>query len=331
MNTTPKNLSPSGDTEKTQTSVGGNPSVEKSVTSVVSEIIDLPSGKELSEFEAVSLANARPIRWVVVAGPVSCGKTTLLISLYELFQWEPVAGHLFAGSNTLPALEQRCFLSRTASENNVPDTQRTFYNDGDEPTYLHLRVCAEASRNKPIDFLFTDVSGEMYEHARDSTERCKELTCLHRASNFLLLLDCEKGVSIDKRWAMAEDGKTLLQSCLDSEMLSNDCVVNVIWSKFDYFVAAKNKVQHQAFRKGVQKGFMERFGQRVAHLKFGEIAARPTKAPRLGFGYGVADLLNGWMTNYPKMRDMVLLQQSTAGTRESELFAIRRYSTLSKP
>ena len=273
---------------------------------------------------------SRPIRWVVVAGPVKCGKTTLLTSLYELFQWGRVAGYLFAGSNTLPALEQRCYLSRMASENLVPDTQRTPYK-GPEPDYVHMRICIATASPKPLDFLFTDVSGEMFDHARDSTEECKELTFIRRAGNFLLLLDSEKGVTVDKRWAMALEAKTILRSCIDSEMLASDCVINIVWSKFDYFVAAVDQEEHRRFREETVKDFQSTFGHRVAHLQFSEIAARPTKAPQLGFGYGVPALLEGWVNFSPRMRSMVLLAQSPAGTRESEMFAMRHFNLTTKP
>jgi hypothetical protein len=170
----------------------------------------------------------------------------------------------------------------------------------------------------------------MFEHARDSTVACKELTFLKRAGNFLLLLDSEKGVRNDKRWAMVEEAKTLLQSCIDSEMLARDCVINIVWSKFDHFEAAVNKTEHRDFREEVVKGFRATFGHHVTHLNFGEVAARPTKAPQLGFGNGVPDLLKGWVTVCPQMRDMVLLPQPPVGTRESEMFAKRHFDTTIK-
>ena len=47
----------------------------------------------------------------------------------------------------------------------------------------------------------------MFEHARDSTDECKEMTFLKRASHFLLLLDSAKGIDPEKRWAMFEDAE----------------------------------------------------------------------------------------------------------------------------
>src|SRR5438094_3901098 len=116
--------------------------VSAAPVAAVRDLIDLPTGKELDESGALKLEVARPVRLVVVAGPVGCGKTTLLTSLYELFQWGPVAEFEFAGSKTLPAFEQRCHLSRSASGASEPKTQRTLNErtvDGRLiPTYLHL-------------------------------------------------------------------------------------------------------------------------------------------------------------------------------------------------
>lgn len=301
--------------------------VKKQSTGIVSDIIDLPSGKELTDNSAKLLATSRPVRWVVVVGPVGCGKTTLLTSLYELFQWSPVAGYLFAGSNTLPAFEQRCYLSRVQSEKTVPETQRSAYKEH-EPDYVHMRIGTDSL--SPIDLLFTDVSGEMFNDARDSTEECRKLGFLRRAGDFLLLLDSEKGVRLEKQWAMVRDAKMILQSCIDSEMIASDCIINIVWSKFDHFVAAGDQEHHKKFREEAEKEFRESFESRVGHIRFGTIAARPTKAPSLGFGSGVPELLKRMNSFSRQSRDMVLLPQLPAGSRESELFALRHFDTPTK-
>jgi hypothetical protein len=132
--------------------------------------------------------------------------------LYELFQLAPVGIYRFAGPNTLPAWEQRCHLSRVASENIVPDTQRTPYKDP-TPTYVHLKIGADNTPPQRFDdILFTDVSGEMFEHARNSTDECKELTFLRRAEQFLVFLDSEKAIRPTSRWAMIGEAKSLLQA-----------------------------------------------------------------------------------------------------------------------
>lgn len=291
--------------------------------SATSEIIDLPRGKELSDSAAVALARARPMRWVVIAGPVGAGKTTLITSLYELFQWNRVPDYMFAGSDTLPAFEERCYLSRTISENSEADTARTIYDP--VPTYLHLKVGSGVLHAKFTEFLFTDVSGEMYEHARDSTVACKELGFLRRARYFLLMMDSKRSLVGDKRWAMVEEGKSLLQSCLDSKMLASDCAVRVLWSRFDYFIEAGNTHEHKEFRKDVADAFEVKFKHRIADFKFADVAARPTRAPKLGFGNGVVDLFKEWVSGSKGATAMDLVPRASGG-RESEMFGERHFA-----
>ncbi len=290
------------------------------------EFIDLPQGKELNDIAALDLAKSRPIQWIVLAGPIDSGKTTLLTSLYELFQWRKVEGYAFAGSNTLPAFEERCYLSRRDSGNVVSHTQRTPYK-GPDPQYLHLRIRSTEGLRLFRDFLFTDVSGEMFEHARDSTTECKEMIFLKRANHFLLFLDSAKGVQQDERWAMFEDGKALLQSCMDSEMIGANCVVNIVWSRFDYFLTKAAEDRHRLFRVEVEKQIRETFEQRIPRLVFSEVAARPSEAPDLRIGHGVPALLKQWAATPLEMKALDLFPSSYSGTRESELFAARHFSS----
>jgi double-GTPase-like protein len=287
-------------------------------------LIDLPSGKELDESSAAKLESARPVRLVVVAGPVGCGKTTLLTSLYELFQWKPVSGFSFAWSHTLPAFERRCYLSRIASERSLPDTERTPYG---QVRYLHLRVSGDDLPLQELDLLFTDVSGESFERARDSTLECQRLGFLRQAHHFLLLMDCEKLVVKEKRWEVAHDAMTLLRSCLDSGMLDSNCLVSILWTKFDYFEAAKSPENTQFLDK-LKAEIEKEFGDRVGRLSFVEVAARPTRVATLKFGHGLPGLLKNWLTSSPHERSMDLLPPTTVGSRESELFASRHFADI---
>jgi energy-coupling factor transporter ATP-binding protein EcfA2 len=299
----------------------------KSVAPAVPDLIDLPSGKELDEASAAKLEVARPVRLVVVAGPVGCGKTTLLTSLYELFQWKTVSGYAFAWSDTLPAFERRCYLSRIASERSMQDTERTPYG---EVRYLHLRVSSQDLPLGELDLLFTDVSGESFERARDSTLECQRLGFLSQAHHFLLLMDCEKLVRKEKRWEVAHDSMTLLRSCLDSGMLASNSLINVLWTKFDYFEAVKSP-ENAKFLVQLRGEIEKEFGARVGRLSFSEVAARPTQVATLKFGHGLAELLKYWLSSSPHDRSMNLLPPTNLGSRESELFASRHFPASDEP
>jgi hypothetical protein len=289
-----------------------------------SDIIDLYSGKELNESNALKLAVERPVRLIVTGGPVDFGKTTLLTTLYELFQSNPVAGQRFAGSMTLPAFEQKCHLARLASRNLRPNTQRTVYKP--DPEYLHLRTSSTEVPTNQTDFLFTDVSGEMFERAIDSQEECKHLTFVKRANHLLLLFDTSKALR-PNRWAMLQNSKTLLRSFLDNDMLSPYCVVTVVWSKYDYFEAASaaEKKALTDFRALATDQFQNDFGTRVADLRFKDIAAQPLRRQSLGLGKGVHELFSDWVSDSTELRKIDLHPNGLVGARESDRFA-QRYS-----
>ncbi len=151
---------------------------------------DLPTGDKLTVDTCKIVTHATRARMVVIAGREGSGKTTLLASIYDEFQNGPFAGYNFAGSRTLPGFERRCFLSRISSGRQTPDTERSKGAFGE--TLLHLRVRV-ADNSEPIrDLLFTDLAGEDFRQAMNSTEFCQKLEIVHRADHFVLLIDGEK-------------------------------------------------------------------------------------------------------------------------------------------
>lgn len=284
-------------------------------------VVDLPSGNELDELAAAELQGARLVRLIVVAGPVGVGKTTLVTTLHDLFQQGKIGNFSFAWSHTLPAFERRCHFSRTASERSIADTERTPYG---KVRYLHVRVSGADLRNNPLDLLFTDVSGETFERARDSIPECQQLAFLRMADHFLLLIDCEKIIDRKKRNQVIHDSMLLLRSCLDSGMLASTSFVNILWTKHDYIVAAGNG-EHAAFLESAAEEFKGEFGSRVGKLLFTKVAARPSATDKLEFGHGVPGLLKEWANTSPRDRAMNLDPDENLGSRESEKFLKRHF------
>jgi len=247
----------------------------------VPDVIDLPSGNELDALAAAELQGAQQTRLIVVAGPVGAGKTTLITTLHDLFQTGKIGGYAFAWSRTLLAFERRCHLSRIASERSVPDTERTKFG---EVRYLHIQISGPELPENRIDLLFTDVSGESFELARDSIAECQRLHFLKMADHLLLLIDCEKIIDRKKRNQVIHDAMLLLRSCLDSGMLGASCFVNVLWTKYD-FVAAAHNGEHASFLEKATQEFQKQFSSRVGKLSFRRVAARPADVDGLEFGY----------------------------------------------
>jgi hypothetical protein len=110
-------------------------------------------------------------------------------------------------------------------------------------------------------------------------------------------------------------------------MIGANCVVNVVWSRFDYFVAKEAEDCHRLFRAEVERQLRETFDPLIPKLMFSEVAARPLEAPALHIGHGVPTLLKQWGATPLELKAVDLFPSSYSGTRESELFAARHFSS----
>jgi len=260
--------------------------------------MQLPSGGEFDPQSACMVTCAAPTRLIVLAGAIDSGKTTLLASIYEMLQLGPFAGYLFAGSLTLPALERRCHLARIASGRSTPDTERT---KGMEDSLLHLRVREEDCSRPSKDLLFTDLGGERFRLAKDSSDECRRLELLLRADHFVLLIDGAKLARVEYRHEAHVSAASLLRSCLDADMLGAHSYVDVLFAKWDLVQPVAEKRGPKTFLKHVRSQFEDRFGGRVARLRFFEVAARPT-ASDLPFGYNLDKVVPSWIEDAPCRR-----------------------------
>jgi hypothetical protein len=326
MNTTPTPVP--GVAQVPPGSPAGSPTVAPTVKAVESpnDLVNLPTGQELNDLGLNALSLSRFGRLIVTAGPVGCGKTTLLTSLYEKFQEAPVSDYYFSGSETLAAFEKRCFFSRTASGRDTAETDRTPFGD---PRYLHLRVSKKALPKTSIDLLFTDISGEAYERARDSKSDCQRLDFLKRADHVVFVTDCEKLVQLTKRNGIVHDTMMLLRSCLDARMLGKESFVTVLWARFDFITRESDKTTHYSFLESAKREFESEFAVRLGKLSFAEAAARPKFAKaNLDFGHGLPNLLKEWCEVSPRNRHVNLAQDLNLGDRESEKFGARHFQTV---
>lgn len=122
-----------------------------------------------------------------VAGP-DAGKTTLAATIYELAHRGRFDGIGFAGSETIAGFEERCFLSRAASEEHTPDTART--PTSADLAFLHLDLAFADGRR--ANLLLSDRSGEHFDDALDQPDRFATFAELARADAILLLLDAAR-------------------------------------------------------------------------------------------------------------------------------------------
>jgi hypothetical protein len=285
-------------------------------------MIDLYDGDGLNPETAGNITRKSMTRLIVVAGAYQSGKTTILASIYECFLKGEFAGYMFAGSQTLPGYEQKCHLARIASDRESPDTQRTTQTSA---SLLHLSV--KDLSNSYQDILFTDLPGETFRQAIDSTSFCKQLSVIRMADYFVLLLDGEKLCKIEQRQEVFQDAKTLLRSCLDSDMLRRDCFADVLVTKWDLIDSIKddNKKQAESFIQHIQKEIEKQLKERVKRLRFFNVAARPDKDSDLEFAYGLKEIFPSWVQDVASCSPFVPHKEiKPVSGREFDMYIYRR-------
>lgn len=247
-------------------------------------------GEALEGQEALAVTQAVPARVVVVAGPAESGKTTLVAGLYEMFHLGPFAGYLFAGSRTLVGFERRCHLARRASGLETPDTERTSRSSGQPMLHLRVRPDGRAA----ADLLITDIYGEAFRHAADSTDECQRLGVLRRADHVAVLLDGARLAALKTRQQPFVEADALLRSCEDAGMLDSTSQVQVVVTKAD-LLRADGEAGGRRFVADRLKWLSDRHAPRLGRLATFEVAVRPTVESGLGVGHGLSPLFTEWV------------------------------------
>ena len=73
----------------------------------VDELMDIHHGEALTCTECTAITFENRTQIVLIAGPAKSGKTTLIASLFHLFQRGPFLDYRFAGSQTLRGFDMR--------------------------------------------------------------------------------------------------------------------------------------------------------------------------------------------------------------------------------
>lgn len=143
-------------------------------------------GEALSDLEALDVTARFPTTVVVFAGAVGSGKTTIMAALYERFGRGPIAGQLFAGSQTLPGFERRCHGGRSASGHHHAHTPHTSL---DAVPWLHLRLRPVELQAPARDLLLGDFYGERFDRLIAGTSMPSKMPFLTRADHICVTLD----------------------------------------------------------------------------------------------------------------------------------------------
>ena len=319
-------------TEDQQKASGDNNETEMNPENVVEapsvaekgsiDVIDLPHGNAFSVDETYKITASRKVKFIVLAGAVASGKTTLVTTFYHLLNKGSLAGYWFAGSETLLGFEQRSFLARTSSENVYAQMGKT--RRGIFDSILHIKLC-KCQSNMLEDLLITDFSGEDFKSISGNVELAKaEFGAIKRADFIALLIDGDLISQKKYRNGAEQESLQLLKTICDAGLVSDNTYVDVLISKYDI---VDKRVEDDSsiteFIEQIKKRLENKLNGRIKNLSFSTIAAMPEDTTKFEIGHGLEPIIARWIEfdNKPNhiVHDIMLHDK----TSEYDLFAIR--------
>lgn len=260
----------------------------------VSNGIGLPAGGTLSIADASKLLRAGEGRVIAVVGPSDAGKTSLIASLYDLFQDGPIAGVEFSGSLSLHELEHVCHDARAASRRGTPHINRT---PRGEVKFYHLEVAGGAAGNR-LALALGDRAGEEYRSAIDDISVVTGFAEIARADSLTLLVDGERLLDVGARHNLRSNLTLMLQAMIEGGAISGRPRLAIVLTKFDL-------VQHSADQERIEVDFARlvanvgrTFAGDFSIVQSFRVAASP-KSDVVRRGAGVAELLTFWLEAAP--------------------------------
>ncbi|USD41244.1 50S ribosome-binding GTPase [Vibrio sp. SCSIO 43135] len=141
--------------------------------------------KPLSEGAASSTMKAFPSKVISFVGPVGVGKTTLISSMYDVFNRRNQLNVRFGHSHSIYAFEKLCHHARVTSNSSEVSTPRTTSADG--VTFYNLSIL-DSSDNRHNVYL-ADRSGESYSEMLNDVGLVKQYSELSRSDLICILID----------------------------------------------------------------------------------------------------------------------------------------------
>lgn len=253
------------------------------------ESIQLSTADTLTPSEASGLLRVGDARVIAILGPLGSGKTSLIASLYDLFQAGPVAEIEFSRSRTLHAFERACHDARSASRRSEPDMNRT---PRGGVRFYHLDIGGGAAGNV-LTLVMGDRSGEEYQEVADDASIASVFCEVVRADSLTVLIDGERLLDAGARHNLRNETILMLQALHDRGSLRFGSRLALVLTKLD-------AVQDSSFAERAVRDFDRllsslrlRFRDVLSSIEPFQIAASPkTDMTR---GTGLRELLSFWL------------------------------------
>lgn len=256
------------------------------------DVIGLPGADKLSVTAALHVLRRDSSRVIAIVGPHDAGKTSLIASLYDLFQAGPVSDAQFRGSQALHAFEIACHDARAASERGTPHINRTPLG---EVQFYHLALRRSTS-GEDISLLLADRAGEEYRSAADDVSLAADFVEIHRADTIALLIDGARLADNVSRHNVRAEVILLVQALRDGATLTKRQRLAVVLTKLDEVNLSTNKDRVLRDLEVEVTRLRDLFGEDFSAIEAFRIAASP-KSDAAQRGAGVPELLDFWLLN----------------------------------
>lgn len=266
---------------------------EEAEFSSLQDKYQINSGEALNSNDIYRIAAKESTRMIVLVGPVASGKTTMETSLYQLFQNSPVNDFCFAGSYSLQGFEQRAFYTRIKSKGNEPTTQRTSLEDNQ--AFLHIRLW-NRNNNVISNLVLADISGEAFTNHIGQVDEAKiSFPFIERADYVVGIIDGEKLCNKKTRNSIVSEMIEMIRTFWDAELITDACVLQIVFSKFDLFSKVEN---HDLILEKIKQQIVARLSELFMDIEYYNVAAMPSTIDEFSVGYGLEDLLQGWVRKH---------------------------------
>lgn len=254
--------------------------------------ISLPQAELLSTSDAARIVRANDTQLVAVVGPNEAGKTSLIASLYDLFQQNPLGQIEFRRSSTLFAFERACHHSRAVSRRSAPFHERTQFGGFG---FYHLGV-RDVSSGRSLDLLLADRTGEQYRPVADNPSVAAELVEVKRADVITVLVDGARLLDPTSRHGVRSDIQMILQGLVDGDAISGQPLA-IVLTKFDEIKLSPLADRAQRDFEGFVDQIKRLFSAYFSNIESFRISASP-RTDILTRGYGIPELLHFWINTH---------------------------------
>lgn len=249
----------------------------------------LPGAYTLTPEMASGVLRRSDARVIAVVGPKGAGKTSLVASLYDLFQEGEVGGAKYARSDTLHAFELACHDSRMVSRRSEPDMERTPHG---EVRFYHLHLTGGPA-GKGLSFLLGDRAGEEYRAAADDADELDPFPEIVRADTVTVLVDGQRLQDNGARHNLQSEVMMILQGLKDGGALGTGQQLLLVLTKLDAVQASPHHERAKADFKALRVKIGHVFSDSFSRIATCQVAASP-KTTDVRRGLGVAEVLASW-------------------------------------